>query len=116
MQTKRFQDLVAWQKAHAFVLAVYQLSGHFPAHERFGLCSQFQRAAVSIPTNIAEGYRKLGIADKLRFLNIAQGSLEECRYYVLCQRLGYIDSSTYETMVVQIEEVSKVLNGIVEEY
>ena len=77
MQTKRFQDLVAWQKAHAFVLAVYQLSGHFPAHERFGLCSQFQRAAVSIPANIAEGYRKLGIADKLRFLNIAQGSLEE---------------------------------------
>ena len=112
MQTKRFQDLVAWQKAHAFVLAVYQLSGHFPAQERFGLCSQFQRAAVSIPANIAEGYRKLGIADKLRFLNIAQGRLEECRYYVLLSKdLGYIDSSTYETMVVQIEEVSKVLNG-----
>ena len=112
MQTKRFQDLVAWQKAHAFVLAVYQLSVHFPAHERFGLCSQFQRAAVSIPANIAEGYRKLGIADKLRFLNIAQGSLEECRYYVLLSKdLGYIDSNTYETMAIQIEEVSKVLNG-----
>ena len=112
MQTKRFQDLVAWQKAHAFVLAVYQLSSLFPAHERFGLCSQFQRAAVSIPANIAEGYRKLGIADKLRFLNIAQGSLEECRYYVLLSKdLGYIDSNTYETMAIQIEEVSKVLNG-----
>ena len=112
MQTKRFQDLVAWQKAHAFVLAVYQLSDHFPAHERFGLCSQFQRAAVSIPANIAEGYRKLGIADKLRFLNIAQGSLEECRYYVLLSKdLGYIDINTYETMAIQIEEVSKVLNG-----
>ena len=112
MQTKRFQDLVAWQKAHTFVLAVYQLSSHLPAHERFGLCSQFQRAAVSIPANIAEGYRKLGIADKLRFLNIAQGSLEECRYYVLLSKdLGYIDSNTYETMAIQIEEVSKVLNG-----
>ena len=112
MQTKCFQDLVAWQKAHAFVLAVYQLSSYFPAHERFGLCSQFQRAAVSIPANIAEGYRKLGIADKLRFLNIAQGSLEECRYYVLLSKdLGYIDSNTYETMAIQIEEVSKVLNG-----
>ena len=112
MQTKRFQDLVAWQKAHTFVLAVYQLSGLFPALERFGLCSQFQRAAVSIPANIAEGYRKLGIADKLRFLNIAQGSLEECRYYVLLSKdLGYIDSNTYETMAIQIEEVSKVLNG-----
>ena len=112
MQTKRFQELVAWQKAHAFVLAVYQLSNHFPAHERFGLCSQFQRAAVSIPANIAEGYRKLGIADKLRFLNIAQGSLEECRYYVLLSKdLGYIDINTYETLTIQIEEVSKVLNG-----
>ena len=112
MQTKRFQDLVAWQKAHAFVLAIYQLSSHFPAHECFGLCSQFQRAAVSIPANIAEGYRKLGIADKLRFLNIAQGSLEECRYYVLLSKdLGYIDINTYETMAIQIEEVSKVLNG-----
>lgn len=112
MQTKRFQDLVAWQKAHAFVLAVYQLSGHFPAHERFGLCSQFQRAAVSIPANIDEGYRKLGIPDKLRFLNIAQGSLEECRYYILLSRdLGYIDINTYETLAIQIEEVSKVLNG-----
>ena len=104
MQTKRFQELVAWQKAHAFVLAVYQLSSHFPAHERFGLCSQFQRAAVSIPANIAEGYRKLGIADKLRFLNIAQGSLEECRYYVLLSKdLGYIDSNTYETMANAIK-------------
>ena len=112
MQTKRFQDLLVWQKGHAFVLAVYQLSSHFPAHERFGLCSQFQRAAVSIPANIAEGYRKLGIADKLRFLNIAQGSLEECRYYILLSRdLGYIDINTYETLTIQIEEVSKVLNG-----
>ena len=112
MQTKRFQDLLVWQKGHAFVLAVYQLNSHFPAHKRFGLCSQFQRAAVSIPANIAEGYRKLGIADKLRFLNIAQGSLEECRYYILLSRdLGYIDINTYETLTIQIEEVSKVLNG-----
>ena len=112
MQTKCFQDLVAWQKAHAFVLAVYQLSSHFPAHERFGLCLQFQRAAVSIPANIAEGYRKLGIADKLRFLNIAQGSLEECRYYVILSRdLGYMDFNAYEALAIQLEEVSKVLNG-----
>ena len=112
MQTKCFQDLVAWQKAHAFVLAVYQLSSHFPAHEWFGLCSQFQRAAVSIPANIAEGYRKLGTADKLRFLNIAQGSLEECRHYVILSRdLGYMDINAYEALAIQLEEVSKVLNG-----
>ena len=61
-----FKDLIVWQKAHALVLLVYKLSGKFPHIERFGLCSQFQRAAVSIPANIAEGYKKLSKADKLR--------------------------------------------------
>ena len=72
----------------------------------------FNEQRYPYPANIAEGYRKLGIADKLRFLNIAQGSLEECRYYILLSRdLGYIDINTYETLTIQIEEVSKVLNG-----
>lgn len=70
--TSSFMELWAWQKAHAFVLDVYRTVASFPDHERFGLCSQFQRAAVSIAANIAEGYRRDGI-----FLNIAQGSLEE---------------------------------------
>ena len=81
--TQSFKEIYAWQKAHAFVVSVYQATKDFPLYERYGLCSQFQRAAVSIPANIAEGYRKDGMADKLRFLNIAQGSLEECRYYIL---------------------------------
>ena len=80
---KSFHDLVVWQKAHAFVLQVYHVTGGFPAEERFGLVSQFRRAAVSIPANIAEGFRKNGRADKLRFYNISQGSLEECRYYLV---------------------------------
>lgn len=71
---KSFQDLVVWQKAHTFVLRVYQVTTEFPADERFGLTSQFRRAAVSIPANIAEGFRKSGKADKLRFYNISQGS------------------------------------------
>ncbi|MDP2660345.1 MAG: four helix bundle protein [Dehalococcoidia bacterium] len=79
-----------WQKAHAFVLEVYRLTGTFPIEERFGLVSQFRRAAVSIPANIAEGFRKYGVADKARFFNTAEGSLEECRYYcILTQDLGY---------------------------
>ena len=87
---KSFTDLDVWQKAHAFVLDVYRLTGSFPNEERFGLVSQFRRAAVSIPANIAEGFRKYGVADKARFLNIAEGSLEECRYYcILTQDLGY---------------------------
>jgi len=88
--TQSFENILAWQKAHAFVVLVYNTTKEFPTQERLGLCSQFQRAAVSIAANIAEGYKKLSRADKLRFLNISQGSLEECRYYCILSRdLGY---------------------------
>ena len=110
--TQSFKEIVAWQKAHAFVIQVYQACALFPAHERYGLCSQFERAAVSIAANIVEGYRKDGIADKLRFLNISQGSLEECRYYILLSYdLSYIDSDRYNNMNQSIEEVSRLLNA-----
>lgn len=110
--TNNFYGIVAWQKAHDFVLMVYRETKNFPDTERYGLCSQFQRAAVSIPANIAEGYKKLSRADKLRFYNIAQGSLEECRYYVLLSRnLGYIDEEHYLLLFDMVEETSKLLNG-----
>jgi len=110
--TQSFKDIYAWQKAHAFVVMVYQTTKDFPSFERYGLCSQFQRAAVSIPANIAEGYRKDGMADKLRFLNIAQGSLEECRYYILLSYdLNYINNDLYNIMNASIEETSKLLNA-----
>jgi four helix bundle protein len=110
--TQSFKDIYAWQKAHAFVIMVYQVTKDFPSFERYGLCSQFQRAAVSIPANIAEGYRKDGMADKLRFLNIAQGSLEECRYYILLSYdLNYINNDLYNVMNASIEETSKLLNA-----
>ena len=78
-----FEDLIVWQKAHRIVLAVYRISQAFPRAEVYGLSSQFRRAAVSIAANIAEGFLKRGQADKLRFYNIAQGSLGECRYYLI---------------------------------
>ena len=110
--TTSFKDIKAWQFAHEFVLLVYDKSANFPDFERFGLRSQFTRAAVSIPANIAEGYRKLGKADKLRFLNTSQGSLEECRYYILLSYdLSYIDSDRYNNMNQSIEEVSRILNA-----
>lgn len=91
---------------------VYKITQQYPPSEKFGLCSQFQRAAVSVPANIAEGYRRDGMGDKLRFLNIAQGSLEECRYYIILSRdLGYINLETYENMNVVIEEASRLLNA-----
>ena len=110
--TQSFKDIVAWQKAHLFVLQVYQITRSFPAEERYGLCSQFQRAAVSIPANIAEGYKKLSQADKLRFLNISQGSLEECRYYILLAKdLNYITLDCYNELTKSIEDVSRLLNA-----
>lgn len=110
--TTTFQDIYAWQKAHQFVLSVYRITATFPNHEKFSLTSQFQRAAISIPANIAEGYRKDGIGDKLRFLNIAQGSLEECRYYILLSKdLNYITPQNYEYLTNSIEETSKLLNA-----
>ena len=83
MASKTFQDVEVWQRAHKWVLAVYRLTEGFPKQEMFGLTSQLRRAAISVPANFAEGFKKLGIPDKLRFYNIAQGSLEECRYYLI---------------------------------
>jgi len=104
-----FQDLIVWQKAHQFVLAVYKLTSTFPRSELYGLTSQFRRAAVSIPANIAEGFKKKGKADKARFLNIAQGSLEESRYYLLlAQDLEYCENSKILELLV---EVSKLLEA-----
>ena len=112
MMTVRFEDLIAWQKAYMFALATYRATKLFPADERFGLCSQFQRAAISIPANIAEGYKKISKADKLRFFNIAQGSLEECRCYVhLSKDFGYINADIYNQLYSQLEEASKFLNA-----
>ena len=93
-------------------MVVYKATKQYPSFERFGLCSQFQRAAVSIPANIAEGYRRDGMADKLRFMNIAQGSLEECRYYILLSKdLEYISLDVYNNLNDLIEETSRLLNA-----
>ena len=106
---RKFQDLIVWQKAHAFVLEIYRWTDQFPHHERFGLTSQLRRSAVSIPANIVEGFKKRGIKDKLRFLNIAQGSLEESRYYlILASDLGYGCSEVLNDRIV---EVSKLLEA-----
>jgi len=106
---KSFQDLIVWQKAHQFVLSIYRYSATFPKTEMYGLTLQLRRASVSVPANIAEGFKKRGNADKCRFMNIAQSSLEECRYYlILSKDLGYGDASP---IMAQVEEVSKLLEA-----
>lgn len=108
---RSFEDLEVWQVSHEFVLDVYRLCETFPKHELFGLSSQFRRAAVSIPANIAEGFRKRGRADKVRFYNIAQGSAEECRYYsILARDLGYGDT---EPLMQAIDRVSRMLDAYI---
>jgi len=106
---QNFQDLVVWQEAHQFVLSVYILTNFFPKNENFALTSQLRRAAISIPANIAEGFKRRKKMDKARFMNIAQSSLEECRYYlILTKDLGYGDTSN---AMGQLEIVSKLLHS-----
>jgi len=91
------------------VLAVYAFTAGFPRQETYGLALQMRRAAVSVPANIAEGFRRRGKADKARFMNLAEGSLEECRYYlILAHDLGYGDTGQLTAL---LEEVSKLLNA-----
>jgi four helix bundle protein len=104
-----FEDVDLWKKAHQWVLDVYRFTETFPKHELFGLTSQLRRAAVSVPANFAEGFRKNGRADKVRFYNIAQGSLEESRYYLILARdLDYGDPAT---LVLGANEIGKMLSS-----
>src|SRR5215472_12443871 len=106
---RSFRDLVVWQKAHEFVLAVYRFTASFPDREKFGLSHQMRRAAVSVPANIAEGFGKRSQPEKTRFLNIAEGSLEECRYYlILAHDLGYGET---DSLMETLEETSRLLNA-----
>jgi len=100
-----------WKEAHQWVLAVYHFTECFPRHELFGLTSQLRRAAVSIPANFAEGYKKRSVADKARFLNIAQGSIEECRYHLILA--GDLDYGDADDLMRDLEEVSRMLNAYV---
>jgi len=109
-KAKSFKDLIVWQKAHEFVLEIYRLTHAFPKSETFGLTAQIRRSAVSIPANIAEGFKRISQKDKLRIFNIAQASLEETRYYlILVNELSYVDTASLLDM---IEQISKQLEAL----
>jgi four helix bundle protein len=106
--SKPFRDLVVWRKAHEFVLGIYGFTADFPKQETYALCAQMRRAAVSIPANIAEGFRKRGKADKVRFMNTAEGSLEESRYYlILSEDLGYGKTDKLMHLLEDSEQASQ---------
>ncbi|MGD0296426.1 MAG: four helix bundle protein [Bryobacteraceae bacterium] len=114
MAARTFEDLIVWQKAYQFVLTLYRLTDSFPRHEIYGLTSQMRRAAVPIPANIAEGFKKRCKLDKVRFMNIAQGSTEESRCYLLLSNdLGYGDT---KSLLTNLEEVSRLLESYSEQF
>jgi four helix bundle protein len=111
-KTHSFKDLIVWQKAHQLVIAIYKATKLFPKEEVFSLTNQVRRAAVSIPADICEGYKKKTIPNQLNFINIAEGSLEEVKYYIILSKdLQYIDESAYEQLTNSAEEVGRLING-----
>ncbi len=107
-----FEDLKVWQKAHDLVLNIYSVTGDFPSEEKFGLTSQMRRSAVSVPANIAEGFRKHGIKDKIKFYNISHSSLDELHYYlILSKDLNYILDN--KKLLDKAIEISKMLSGLI---
>ena len=112
MKTGNFEDLVVWQKTHSFVLQIYRLTRTYPANEKICLINQTRRAAVSIAANIAEGHRK-GKRDFARYLDIAQGSLQETKYHLILSRdLTYCCDADFEILMNSADEIGKMLNGL----
>ncbi len=109
---QRFEQLEVWKKSHQLLLEVYRLTAIFPKEEKFGLTSQMRRSAVSVPANIAEGFKRVSLKDKAHFYNISQGSLEELRYYfILSHDLGYHDD--YESLYSQSDQIAKMLHALI---
>ncbi|MFA7255756.1 MAG: four helix bundle protein [Candidatus Omnitrophota bacterium] len=110
---KTFQELQVWQKAHRLVLLTYKVTKAFPKEELYGLVSQLRRSAASIPTNIAEGYKRRGAKDYARFVNMADASLEETKYHLILARdLEYMDLEHSRELADLCDEVGKMLNGL----
>ncbi len=109
-----YKDLIAWQKAMDLVEVIYRVTRQFPIEERFGLTSQIRRAAVSVPSNIAEGYSRPGRNDYIRFLDIARGSANEIETQLLiAERLALVKHEKLTGIFDLVQEVQRILKGLV---
>lgn len=109
---KVFQEIIAWQKAHELALAVYRVTKKFPREEEYRLVDQLCRAVISVPANIAEGFKRDGLRDSLRFYNIALASLEEVKYHLLLSKdLSYLDMEVYGRLSRLAEEAGRLLHA-----
>jgi len=112
---KDFRTLKVWEKAHELVLNIYKSTDAFPKQEKYGLTSQIQRAAASIPTNIAEGCGKDSDAELKRYFLIAMGSSSELEYLLLLTHdLGYLSKENYTTLQSNLIEIRKMLNAFIQ--
>jgi four helix bundle protein len=113
MRVRSYKDLIAWQKAVDLAVAFYDATRNFPREETFGLASQLRRAAVSIPSNIAEGHSRNSTREFAHFLTIALGSLNEAETQLLiAQKLGYLKADTIDILFQHSTEMSKILHGL----
>ena len=110
---KTYRDLIVWQKAYAFTVALYKVTQGFPKEELYGLTSQIRRATVSITSNIAEGFGRSSSKEKDQFYAIAHGSLYEVESQLfVALGIGYIKPENHAQLLLDIEEVSKLLQGL----
>lgn len=114
MTGRPHRRLILWQKAMDFVVETYKVAARFPSAEKFGIASQIQRAAVSIPSNIAEGAARKSRREYLQFLYIARGSISELDTQLeIALRLGYMDEQCYASAQERLEELSRMLSALI---
>ncbi len=113
-EIKNFYDLEVWKKSHLVVLEIYKTTSKFPKEELFGLISQLKRAASSITANIAEGFARFHYKDKIRFYYNARGSAAEVQnFLILAKDLDYIDLNACKDIGLKLNEVGKLINGLI---
>ena len=113
-ELKTYKDLIAWQKAYDLCLAVYRKTQAFPKSEQYGLTSQLNRSALSVPSNIAEGYTRPGTSEYLRFLHIAYASLAELETQLfLAKDLNFLKQKDFDSIITMQQEVQRIMHGLI---
>jgi four helix bundle protein len=113
MALKHYRELIVWQKAVELVVVIYRITTKFPHAELYGLTSQIRRAAISIPSNIAEGQGRNTTRDFIHFLSIAHGSLKEMETQVIIsQRLGFIEDKETSSIIESTNEIGRLISGL----
>jgi four helix bundle protein len=117
MEVFGYRKLIAYQKAKEVVKRTYKLLKKFPAEERYAMCDQLRRASISVTSNIAEGVNRFSVKDKVRFIEIAYGSLMEVSsQFEVAEEIGYISTADRQNMDVLIEEDARLLSGLLNSY